>query len=143
MNEIVDKWEKAGLNLGIEACDSIILCDKIKNSITLTNVIQVYEMMEKILSIKHRSDSQEYNRILEDIMSVVINIDNDKLSLKIKELSRNKETDYVSITSNREEDEVKETVKEVEEVKVIEMKPVEYTENEIDDGSLLNILMND
>lgn len=50
INAILNEWDKEGLNISTTACDNLILANKISKSPTLLNVINLYQLSEKILA---------------------------------------------------------------------------------------------
>lgn len=85
INDIVDKWEDEGGSISVKICDLIIFFDKFDNSFTLSNVKNVVELAEKMISRHTNTDNQ---KILEDILRECITVDNDKLSRALTTLDK-------------------------------------------------------
>lgn len=89
INDIVDKWEDEGESISVKVCDLIIFFDKFDNSFTLSNIKNIVELAEKMIS-RHMpiNSSTESRRLLEDVLRECISIDNDKLSKALNGLDK-------------------------------------------------------
>lgn len=77
INDVLTNWEDEGLNISTEVCNSILLANKIANSPTLLNVMNIYDLAEKILNL-YQVDEVENS--LEDILSKLINVNGSELT---------------------------------------------------------------
>lgn len=93
INEVLTDWEDEGLNISTEVCKSILLANKIAKSPTLLNVMNIYDLAEKILNL-YQVD--EVKNSLEEIISLLINVNGSELTNVI-----NQTFNGSSNTSNR------------------------------------------
>ena len=76
MNELISGWEEDGYNVSAEICERLLLLDKLYQSATFLQVLNIYEITEKMAAVYHIEDKQT----LEEIFAQVIKIDNAQLS---------------------------------------------------------------
>lgn len=88
INDIVNNWEEEGSNTSAEVCNLILLQDKYNKSITLSNVKNIFELIQKMIGIYTELDTPESNMLIEEVLSKVIIIDNSKLSVALAELNQ-------------------------------------------------------
>lgn len=77
INAVLNDWEEEGLNISTEVCNSILLANKIAKSPTLLNVMNIYDLAEKILNL-YQIDEVENS--LEEVLSKLINVNGSELT---------------------------------------------------------------
>ena len=77
INSVLNDWEEEGLNISTEVCNSILLANKIAKSPTLLNVMNIYDLAEKILNL-YQIDEVENS--LEEVLSKLINVNGSELT---------------------------------------------------------------
>lgn len=88
INKLLDIWKDEGLNASTEVCENILLCDKIKKSFTLVNVLNAYNTAEQMVKLcNHNLSNEELNKIIDSVITSAIVIDNNKLIDNIKNLN--------------------------------------------------------
>lgn len=88
INKILDKWEENGLNASNEVSENILLVDKLNKSITFCNMLNIYELIEKMVGLYENLDSPTAFMKIESILSEVVTIDNSKLSNVLSQLNQ-------------------------------------------------------
>lgn len=68
MNDLVQKWEEKGANISIEVCKNLLAYDKITSSKTMGTVLDVYDVVKRILNRYGIEDEDK----IEEILSKVI-----------------------------------------------------------------------
>lgn len=111
INKIINNWEDDGLNISVKVCDTILLFDKYDKSITLSNISNIYELIEKIVGLYYKLDTPESNMEIEELLSQVITVDNSKLTKALANLNEKvsqKQNDKTNFEKTEEVIEVKE-----------------------------------
>lgn len=125
INDVLTNWEEDGLNISTEVCNSILLANKIAKSPTLLNVMNIYDLAEKILNL-YQVDEVENS--LEDILSKLINVNGSELTEVINATFNG---DYN--TPKKPSKQSKKTRKFVDEDDV-EEEPISKVKNHIEDS---------
>lgn len=77
VNKIIDSWEHLGLSISTQACESIILAQKVASSPTLLSVMKLYDLISQILCLNPAGNN---DKNLEEIISSVIKINGNGLT---------------------------------------------------------------
>lgn len=99
VKKVLESWEDNNLNLSVEVCKNILLADKISKSATLLNVINMYEFAEKTLNFYKSKDDDDYDFLLETILSNIIFVDSSKLNEVLFNLSQSKTINRPSLNN--------------------------------------------
>lgn len=76
MNELINKWEDDGCNLSIQVCEQLLKLDKLEQSATFLNILNAFELTEKLAAVYKIDDKNK----IEEILSKVIKLDTANLS---------------------------------------------------------------
>lgn len=126
INDILKEWDDNDLQASTEVCESIILSNKFKKSITLLGILNAYKMAENMLELYSIGKNDEnLEDKLEAVLSSAINIDVNKLMDAVKEQS------YNSISN-----------KEINKVEVIKEIPLENNKEDNKEDVELQIAKN-
>ena len=100
INDLANKWDEEGENLSTEVCKSILLVDELNKSITFTNILNMYELVKKMVYLYYPTDSVEGERKVEELFSKIISIDTNTLSASMQTLSKEALNSQLNINSN-------------------------------------------
>ena len=90
INNIIKEWNDKLLNTSVEACDCILLANKIHNSLPLLNIFNAYNTAEQMLLLSRNGIRDEnFNKDLDEIISASIYVDINKMMDMIKLLQNN------------------------------------------------------
>lgn len=90
INKIIKKWEDEGINISVQICELILLFDKYNKSLTLSNIKNVFELIEKMVSLYAPLNTEESEFLIEEILSDCIKVDNNQLTLSLSKLNKRK-----------------------------------------------------
>lgn len=90
INKIIKKWEDEGVNISVQICELILLFDKYNKSLTLSNIKNVFELIEKMVSLYAPLNTEESEFLIEEILSDCIKVDNNQLTLSLSKLNKRK-----------------------------------------------------
>lgn len=97
INRIINEWEDDGSNISVEVCENILLFEKFDKSIVLSNIKNVYELIEKIVALYYPLDSDKASMKIEELLSEVISVDNGKLTSALANLNEQVSVDKAKI----------------------------------------------
>lgn len=106
INKIIKKWEDEGVNISVQTCELILLFDKYNKSLTLSNIKNVFELIEKMVSLYAPLNTEESEFLIEEILSDCIKVDNNQLTLSLSKLNKRKSEmlkDKESLINNKKD----------------------------------------
>lgn len=161
MNELIQQWDEKGANISIEVCKNLLAYNKITSSKTIGTVLDVYDVVKRILNRYGINDERKIEEILSKVIyfdmsglnevfltinqfyDPKVNSDNVDDIFKQKEVIQKMKTQIIEETSNEnktniEKPQIKvETSTKLEEQKVDDV-PIPSSEVDIPMDFLMN-----